>query len=166
MSIPRNGGEDASNRIAGAGPSVPKSRQRTVTRRIVVGVDGSEGSAKALDWAIVEAINFPARLELVTAWAFPMALGYAWTNSPAEVRREVQRMADSSVSYVAEVAPDVIVRSALHEAEAGPTLVDFSTGADLLVVGSRGHGGIRELLLGSVGTYCSRHARCPVVIVR
>jgi nucleotide-binding universal stress UspA family protein len=138
----------------------------TATRRIVVGVDGSEGSAKALDWAIAEATRFPACLELVTAWMFPMALGYVFAKTPDEVRQQVQRIADRSVSHVAEVAPDVVVRSTLREGEAGPTLVDLSTGADLLVVGSQGHGGIRELLLGSVGTYCSRHAHCPIVIVR
>ncbi len=140
--------------------------KQAVTRRVVVGVDGSEGSVKALDWAIAESIRFPASLDLVTAWLFPMALGYVFAKTPDEVRRQVQRIADSSVSYVAEVAPDVVVRTTLREGEAGPTLVDLSTGADLLVVGSRGHGNIRELLLGSVGTYCSRHARCPVVIVR
>jgi nucleotide-binding universal stress UspA family protein len=138
----------------------------TATRRIVVGVDGSEGSAKALDWAIAEATRFPACLELVTAWMFPMALGYVFARTPDEVRQQVQRIADTSVSHVAEVAPDIVVRSTLREGEAGPTLVDLSTGADLLVVGSQGHGGIRELLLGSVGTYCSRHAHCPIVIVR
>ena len=138
----------------------------TATRRIVVGVDGSEDSAKALDWAIAEATRFPACLELVTAWMFPMALGYVFAKTPDEVRQQVQRIADTSVSHVAEVAPDVVVRSTLREGEAGPTLVDLSTGADLLVVGSQGHGGIRELLLGSVGTYCSRHAHCPIVIVR
>lgn len=140
--------------------------EQAATRRVVVGVDGSEGSVKALDWAIAETIRFPASLDLVTAWLFPMALGYVFAKTPDEVRRQVQRIVDSSASYVAEVAPEVVVRTALHEGEAGPTLVDLSTGADLLVVGSRGNGNIRELLLGSVGTYCSRHARCPVVIVR
>ena len=136
------------------------------TRRIVVGVDGSAGSTKALDWAIAEAVHFPATLELVTAWMFPMALGYVFAKTPDEVRREVQRIAEASVSYVAEVAPEVLVTTTLREAEAGPALIDLSAGADLLVVGSRGHGGIRELLLGSVGTYCARHAPCPIVIVR
>lgn len=145
---------------------MPDLEEPTATRRIVVGVDGSEGSAKALDWVIAEATRFPASLELVTAWMFPMALGYVFARTPDEVRQQVQRIADTSVSHVAEVAPDIVVRSTLREGEAGPTLVDLSTGADLLVVGSQGHGGIRELLLGSVGTYCSRHAHCPIVIVR
>ena len=134
--------------------------------RIVLGVDGSDGSQKALDWAIAEAIRFPAVLELVTAWMFPMALGYVFAKTPNEVRQEMQRIAEMAVSHVAEVAPEVVVRSTLSEAEAGPALVKLSTAADLLVVGSRGHGGIRELLLGSVGTYCAQHARCPIVIVR
>ena len=137
-----------------------------MTRKIVIGVDGSDGSTKALDWAIAEALRAPAILELATAWMFPMALGYVFAKTPAEVRQQVQRIAELSVSHVADVAPDVVVRSTLREAEAGPALVELSTGADLLVVGSRGHGGIHELLLGSVGTYCARHAHCPIVIVR
>ena len=137
-----------------------------MTRKIVVGVDGSDGSTKALDWAIAEATRYPAVLELATAWMFPMALGYVFARTPDEVRQQVQRIAEISVSHVAEVAPDVVVGSTLREAEAGPALVELSTGADLLVVGSRGHGGIHELLLGSVGTYCARHAHCPIVIVR
>jgi nucleotide-binding universal stress UspA family protein len=147
------------------GHRVPDLEEQAATRKIVVGVDGSEGAVKALDWAIGETTS-PASLQLVTAWLFPMALGYVFAKTPDEVREQVQQILDSSVSHVAKVAPNVVVRSVLHEGEAGPTLVDLSTGADLLVVGSRGHGNIRELLLGSVGTYCSRHARCPVVIVR
>ncbi len=95
-----------------------------------------------------------------------MALGYVFAKTPDEVRQQVHRISDSAVSHVAEVAPKVVVRSTLREAEAGPMLVELSTGADLLVVGSRGHGSIRELLLGSVGSYCARHAHCPIVIVR
>ena len=135
-------------------------------RKLVVGVDGSDGSTKALDWAIAEAVRSPASLELVTAWMFPMALGYVFTRTPDEVRQQVQQIADGSVSHVAAIAPDVSVRSVLCEAEAGPALVDQSSGADLLVVGSRGHGGLREMLLGSVGIYCARHSHCPIVIVR
>lgn len=145
---------------------MPEIEAPAIIRRIVVGVDGSDGSAKALDWAIAEAVRSPASLELVTAWMFPMALGYVFAKTPDEVRQQVQQIADTSVSHVVAIAADVSVRSILREAEAGPALVDLSTGADLLVVGSRGHGGLREVLLGSVGTYCSRHSHCPTVIVR
>lgn len=145
---------------------MPEVEDPSVARRIVVGVDGSAGSDQALDWAIAEAIRFPAALELATAWMFPMALGYVFAKTPDEERQEVQRIGASAVSHVARVAPQVVARATLSEAEAGPALVSLSTGADLLVVGARGHSGLRELLLGSVGTYCARHAHCPVVIVR
>lgn len=145
---------------------MPDIGDRSSIRKIVVGIDGSDGSAKALDWAIAEAVRSPASLELVTAWMFPMALGYVFAKTPAEVRQQVQEIADMSVAHAAAVAPDVLVETTLREAEAGPTLVELSAGADLLVVGSRGHSGIRELLLGSVGTYCAHHSRCPIVIVR
>ena len=145
---------------------MPEIEAPATVRRFVVGVDGSDGSARALDWAIAEADRSPASLELVTAWTFPMALGYIFAKTPAEVRQQVQQIADMSVSHVAAIAPEVGVMSILREAEAGPALVELSTGADLLVVGSRGHGGLREMLLGSVGTYCARHAHCPIVIVR
>ncbi len=97
---------------------------------------------------------------------FPMASGYVFAKTPDAERREVQCIADRAASHVTEVAPEVVVRSTLSETEAGPALVKMSTGADLLVVGARGHGAFRELLLGSVGAYCARHAHCPVVIVR
>jgi len=145
---------------------MPEREEPTIMQRFVVGVDGSDGSAKALDWATAEAVRAPASLDLVTAWMFPMAWGYAFAKTPDEVRRQAQQVADMSVSRVAAAAPDVVVRSTLRQTEAGPALVELSTGADLLVVGSRGHGGFRELLLGSVGTYCARHAHCPIVIVR
>jgi nucleotide-binding universal stress UspA family protein len=59
------------------------------------------------------------------------------------------------------------LRWAIHQAKlTGAVVVDAAEGADLLVVGNRGHGGLAEALLGSVGQYCVRHAPCPVVIMR
>ncbi len=145
---------------------MPEHEEPTIMQRFVVGVDGSDGSAKALEWATAEAVRTPASLDLVTAWMFPMALGYAFAKTPDDVRRQAQQIADVSVSRVAALAPDVVVRSTLCQAEAGPALVKLSTGVDLLIVGSRGHGALRELLLGSVSTYCAKHAQSSVVIVR
>ncbi len=65
---------------------------------------------------------------------FPMALGYAFAKTPTEVRQQVQRIADMSVAHVADVAPEVVVGITLREAEAGPALVEASTGSDLLVL--------------------------------
>jgi nucleotide-binding universal stress UspA family protein len=138
----------------------------SLTRTVVIGVDGSEEAYMALDWAIAEVQRSPAILDLVTAWLFPMAPGLPFKATVDDVRREAQRTLDDAVSRVSEVAPDIVVRSTLHEAEPGPSLVELSKGADLLVVGSCGLGALRELLIGSVGTYCARHAHCSLVIVR
>jgi len=134
--------------------------------RIVVGIDGSGESARALDWAISYARQSGAILEIVTAWMFPMAIGYAFTTTVAEVRQKALDLLDEAVRHVAEIAPDVVVRSETTEQPAGPALVMASKGADLLIVGSRGMGGFEELLVGSVGHYCTRRASCSVVIVR
>jgi len=138
----------------------------TLDRTVVVGVDGSQEAGKALEWAIADVNRSPAILELVTAWLFPMAPGFPFTATVDDVRGEAQLILDEAVSHVTNVAPDIVIRSTLQEAEPGPSLVELSKGADLLVVGSCGLGAFRELLLGSVSTYCARHAHCSLVIVR
>ena len=134
--------------------------------RIVVGIDGSSDSARALDWAVIEAQQSGALLDIVTAWMFPMAIGYAFTATVGEVRDEARSLVDEAIGHVAEVAPDVVVRGETIEQPPGPALVTASKGADLLVVGSRGMGGFEKMLVGSVGHYCMRHASCSVVLVR
>ncbi len=134
--------------------------------RIVVGIDGSGESARALDWAITQAQQSGAVLDIVTAWMFPMAIGYAFTTTVEEVRKAAQDLLEEAISHVVDVAPDVVVRGEPKEQPPGPALVSASKGADLLVVGSRGMGGFEELLVGSVGHYCMRRASCSVVIVR
>ena len=135
-------------------------------RRIVVGVDGSESSGRALTWAIGEAQRAGGTLRLVSAWMFPMALGYAFTTTVPEVRDAAQDVVDRAVARVAEVAPEVPVSGETVEQPAGPALVDAAKDAEMLVVGSRGLGGFEGLLLGSVSQYCTRHATCSVVVVR
>jgi nucleotide-binding universal stress UspA family protein len=134
--------------------------------RIVVGIDGSVESARALEWAITQAKQSGAVLDIVTAWMFPMAIGYAFTTTVDEVRQKARSLVDEAISHVAEVAPDVVVRGETTEQPPGPALVTSSRGADLLIVGSRGIGGFEEMLVGSVGHYCMRRAPCTVVIVR
>lgn len=133
---------------------------------VVVGIDGSEASVRALDWAITEAQQSGAVLDIVTAWMFPMALGYAFTTTVNEVRDKARSLVDQAISYVTEVAPDVVVHGETTEQSPGPALVKASKGADLLVVGSRGVGGFEELLVGSIARYCARHASCSVLLVR
>ena len=135
-------------------------------RRIVVGVDGSESSARALTWALGEAQRGGGTLQLVSAWMFPMALGYAFTTSVHDVRDLARDVVDRAVARVAEAAPGVPVSGETVEQPAGPGLVAAAKDAELLVVGSRGRGGFEGLLLGSVSQYCTRHATCSVVVVR
>jgi nucleotide-binding universal stress UspA family protein len=135
-------------------------------RRIVVGVDGSPPSERALDWAIGEAQRSGAALHIVTAWVFPMALGYAFTTTVDDVRREAQARVDRALAHVREVAPGVHATGETTEQLPAPGLVAAAKGADLLVVGSRGLGGFEGLLQGSVSRYCTRHATCSVVVVR
>lgn len=135
-------------------------------RRIVVGVDGSLPSQRALDWAITEAGRTGDPLHLVTAWMFPMALGYAFTTTVDEVRRSAQDVIDRATAHVTEVAPDITVTGETSEQLPAPALVAAAKDADLLVVGSRGLGGFEGLLMGSVSQYCTRHAKCSVVVVR
>jgi nucleotide-binding universal stress UspA family protein len=134
--------------------------------RIVVGIDGSEPSFRALERALGEARQASAVIDVVTAWSFPMVRGYALTHSPHDVDENAKEVLEAAVNRVSEEAPELVVRSEATEGEAGPVLVDAALGAELLVVGARGLGGFRRLLLGSVSSYCAQHAACSVLIVR
>lgn len=135
-------------------------------RRIIVGIDGSDASRAALGWAVGQARLTGARVEAVTAWEVPLALR---TPLPPGLTTNFRaNAADVLARAVAEVsgeAGQVEIRSEVVEANAAEALLDASAGADLLVVGSRGHGFVNALL-GSVGQHCVHHATCPVVVIR
>jgi nucleotide-binding universal stress UspA family protein len=134
--------------------------------RIVVGVDGSESCVKALDWAIREAQRSRVVVEVVTAWTFPMVEGYAFTTSVDDVEKRAREIVTAATGRVAAAAPEVTVRGETADGEAGPILVNAAQGAEMLVVGTSGMGGLRRLFLGSVSGFCAAHATCSVVIVR
>ena len=129
-------------------------------QRIVVGVDGSLGSTRALDWAAAEADRCRARLTVVGAWEFGGFAG-ALVNT-GDARSAV----DGAVARTTQRHPGVTVEPKVSEEPAAYALIEASADADLLVVGSRGFGGFRGLLLGSVGEHCLTHAPCSVAIVR
>jgi nucleotide-binding universal stress UspA family protein len=134
--------------------------------RIVVGIDGSEPSERALDWAVTEASRNGAPLHLVTAWMFPMALGYAFTATVPQVHEAAGEACERAADEVRRRAPQLRVSTQTVQQTPGPALVAASEGAELLVVGSRGLGGFEDLMMGSVSQYCARHASCSVVVVR
>jgi nucleotide-binding universal stress UspA family protein len=137
---------------------------------IVVGVDGSENSLDALRWAAAEARLRQTRLRVVGTFTTPiMSTGYeVAVPDPSDLKAASDTMLAAAVDSVAgEGGLDGIeVGTEVLEGHAGERLIALSRDADLLVVGSRGHGGFMGLLLGSVTTYVVNHALCPVVVVR
>jgi nucleotide-binding universal stress UspA family protein len=131
------------------------------SHRIVVGVDGSDMASKALDWAAAEADRTGAVLEIQTAYE----PGYVHVTKD-EIQRGMDLLVKEAAARVAELAPGVATISETHEESPATVLIKASDGADLLVVGSRGLGGFKGLLLGSVSQKCSHHAQCPIIIVR
>jgi nucleotide-binding universal stress UspA family protein len=141
---------------------------------IVVGVDSSEGAKAALRFALDEATLRRATVRVVHAWQFGY-IGASGIQGSAPVagadlsdlRRRAEELAlDAVLHEVGPAANGVVVERRVVEGAPATVLVDESHHADLLVVGSRGHGGFTGLLLGSVSQQCAHHAECPVVIVR
>ena len=136
---------------------------------IVVGVDGSEESKRALRWALEEAALRRATVRAVYAWTPPFvpgALGFVAlpeTDIDA-VREDVVEYLNAAVDEVVGSSGAEVIRAVVQGPPA-KTLLDAALDADLLVVGTRGHGGFAELLLGSVSQQCAHHAACPVVII-
>jgi nucleotide-binding universal stress UspA family protein len=159
---------------------------------VVVGVDGSEGSAKALAWAAQEARMRGATLRIVHAWHFPRLsdAAYLQASTPAqpsgfasddtaydEFRARVIGAAggepgDAEASVVvAQIAavlgasPDVPLERHVKQGRAPQVILEAAKDADLVVVGSRGRGGFTGLLLGSVSSQVAQHSHCPVTVV-
>jgi nucleotide-binding universal stress UspA family protein len=140
---------------------------------IVVGVDDSDGAKAALAFAHEEARLRNATLRAVHAWQFGH-IGYTGFEGAvpvvggdiSELRTAAAATLDATVRAAIPDPDGVEMEQRVVEGTAGAVLVDESSRADLLVVGSRGHGGFAQLLLGSVSQQCAHHAACPVVIVR
>jgi nucleotide-binding universal stress UspA family protein len=141
--------------------------QDSATRRIVVGVDGSECSKRALRWGAYLARVSDAKLEAVMVWEPIPPSGYGWNFAGATTVQhdDIDKMLTATIDEV--FGPERPPNLTLHALEGHPAglLIGFCTGAAMLVVGSRGHGGFTNLLLGSVGAKCSEHAPCAVVVV-
>jgi len=139
------------------------------SHRIVVGVEGSKGSKNALKWALDEARYRNAVVDVVTAYLptyVPAAPDFGYVPlDPVDLVEEIRKMQDAVIDQVAS-ASSVTIERKLLKGRAADTLIMAAEGADMLVVGSRGRGGFRGLLLGSVSQQIAQHASCAVVIVR
>jgi nucleotide-binding universal stress UspA family protein len=139
---------------------------------IVVGVDFSEGAKAALRFGLAEAKLRHATLRVVHAWQFDYIgvsgiEGFYTTINPdlSDVHGAAETALEAILAEIVSDEHQGEVVSAVVEGAAGAVLVAESQDAELLVVGSRGHGGFAGLLLGSVSQQCAHHAACPVVII-
>lgn len=135
--------------------------------RIVAGIDGSESSKNALRWVARQAELTGATLEVVTGWDYPAFYGWA----PAipddlDFGHFAERAQQEALDDVFGADRPARLETRVVTGHPALALVEAAEGADLLVVGCRGHGGFTDALLGSVSTYCVHHSHCPVTVVR
>jgi nucleotide-binding universal stress UspA family protein len=139
-------------------------------KTIVVGVDGSAASRIALTWAAAEAADHGAGLLVVNAWEheLPPPTG---SQSLSDNRRPdpSQHTAEDLAQVIKEELgdnPAVHVEPRVKHGHPANVLIEQSSDADLLVVGTRGHGGFAGLILGSVSQHVATYAKCPVAVIR
>ncbi|MCX4963527.1 universal stress protein [Streptomyces sp. NBC_00654] len=137
--------------------------------RIVVGVDGSDSSIKALRWAVRQAELTGDSVEAVNSWEYPAT---SWASMMPGMPEDFDPQALATVSL-----NEALEESLGAEGAAGVSkivvignpaqaLLDRAKGANLLVVGARGYSGFKATLLGSVSLHVTQHAPCPVTVVR
>ena len=130
-------------------------------------MDGSPTSIEALEWAVRHAEASGATVRVVTSWEWPTSYGWGLAlPSDYDPATDARRLLDQALAPVQAQHPGVEIDPAVIEGHPAPVLVDESAHADLLVVGSRGHGEFVGMLLGSVSEHCVSNAHCPVVVVR
>jgi nucleotide-binding universal stress UspA family protein len=143
------------------------SVSQSVRSRIVVGFDGSPSSFDALSWAVRQAELTAVGLELVMCWEWPSSYGWA-VPIPEDFDPEgdIGRTVETAVAPIRSERPDLSIEARVVRGHPEPILVEASKGADLLVLGSRGHGEFVGMVIGSVSEYCAAHAHCPVLVHR
>jgi Universal stress protein UspA and related nucleotide-binding proteins len=137
--------------------------------RIVVGVDGSDASVKALRWAVRQAELTGDSVEAVTSWEYPaMSWGSMMPGMPEDF--DPQALATVALTEALEEALGAEGAEAVSKVvvmgNAAQSLLERAKGANLLVVGARGYSGFKATLLGSVSLHVTQHATCPVTVVR
>jgi nucleotide-binding universal stress UspA family protein len=141
---------------------------------IVVGVDGSGHSHRALIWAMRQAALQHVPLTVLTVRPDPVrpATGIYWgvhsypedSHNPEVARKAIEEIVEQARNEIGEMPPQVTV--SVVTGDPAEELINASHDADLVVVGSRGSGGFASLLMGSVSSKVTHHAACPVVVIR
>lgn len=141
------------------------------SKPIVVGIDGSEGSLRAVDWAAREALVRDAPLRIVSAASLPARMvSHSGAGEYDNVTDTILAARDRALADAAERAAQAGAGLLIdHDPLEGPpasAVAESGAGALLLVLGSRGAGAFTAMLLGSVSRYAAAHAPCPVIVVR
>ena len=132
---------------------------------VVVGVDGSASGLRAVAWAAPRASEMGAVLQILVAWLPPTPMIPVLVDGHRDGLARAHDYAQRAEQVASEVAPELAIETEVIELPPIQALMGASKTADLLVVGRRGLGGLRGLLLGSVSQHCAQHAHCPVVII-
>jgi nucleotide-binding universal stress UspA family protein len=139
-------------------------------KTVVVGVDGSPHSRKALTWAAAEAADHGAELVVLNVWEHTVPPPAGSPNvSERYVPQPSQRTAEQLIQEIKDVlgeSPPVLVQPRVKQGNPAKVLIEESADADLLVVGTRGYGGFGGLVLGSVSQHVAAYAKCSVTVAR
>ncbi|MFF9842668.1 universal stress protein [Streptomyces sp. NPDC013740] len=136
--------------------------------RIVVGVDGSAPSLRALKWAAAQAALTGDTLQAVTSWEYPASWATLMPGVPPEFdpERLAKQILDESLAQALTPEEAAAATRTVVGGNPAQALIDQAAGASLLVVGDRGYSGFKAAVLGSVSSNVAQHAPCPVVVVR
>jgi nucleotide-binding universal stress UspA family protein len=135
--------------------------------RVIVGVDGSASSLGAVQWAGDYAAATGAPVTLIAAWQWPTSYGWSIPMpEDYEPSADAERILAEAATTLREQHPSLSIETQALEGPPAQVLVDASKTARLLVVGSRGHGQLAGMILGSVSEHCVAHAYCPVLVYR
>ena len=136
------------------------------TKPVVVGIDGSNDSKAALQWAVEYGKRFDVQVYAVAVWELPLAFGNMATypETGAQVEERTSKVLNEAVQEAVGADSGVLQRT--ERGHPAKTLVELSESAELLVLGTRGRGAFRGMLLGSVSQHCASHSKCPFVVIR
>ena len=133
---------------------------------VVVGIDGSECSTAALEWAASYAEAMGTTVHAVAVWKHPSSMEFDMEGGPWDREGSCRKKTEKQVALVAARHPGLEIDLEVVQGGAAQVLIDASQKAALLVVGTRGHSGFANLMLGSTSTRCVHAANCPVVVYR
>ncbi|MEI8412827.1 MULTISPECIES: universal stress protein [unclassified Kribbella] len=132
---------------------------------IVCGIDGSAAGQRAVEWAADEAERRGSRLRVVTVWSWDGLESGSSISSPAEARRRAGEIQSDSLNSLVARSLELAIERQVLEGRPSEQICEAALDADLIVLGSHGHGGFHDALVGSTSLHVIRHAPCPVVLL-